>query len=67
MKTYLIDYRYDGYSWVTQIEAESLDDAVARFKAIRQTGDVQGELVVKIPASLGFFAKAICWLRNAWS
>lgn len=63
-KTYLFSYNYDGCSWCFEIQAENPEDARQRVSRLT-FATYDGELVAKIPASLGLPAKAIIALRNS--
>jgi hypothetical protein len=62
-KTYLFSYNYDGCSWCFEIQAESPEDARKRVSRLT-FASYDGELVAKIPATLGIPTKAIIALRN---
>lgn len=62
-RTYLFSYNYDGCSWGFEIQAESPEDARQRVSRLA-FASYDGELVAKIPASLGLPAKAVVALRN---
>jgi hypothetical protein len=62
-KTYIFEYFHEGGWWMVEIPATSLDDAQARILKLPLAKPV-GELVVKIPAGLGWIARAMCWLRS---
>lgn len=62
-KTYLFEYFHEGSWWMVEISATSLDDAQARIRKLPLAKPV-GELVAKIPAGLGWIARAMCWLRS---
>lgn len=49
---------------MVEIPASSLDDAQARINKLPHA-QVMGEMVAKIPASMGIIARCLCWLRNA--
>jgi hypothetical protein len=63
-KTYLVKYFHDEAWWQIEITATSFDDAQARIKKLALAQPL-GELVMKLPASAGVFARCYCWLRNA--
>lgn len=63
MKTYLFSYRHDGAEWGFQIIAESPSDAKARVARL-QWATYEGELMATVPASLGWFARALVFIKN---
>lgn len=63
-KTYLFEYHHEGGTWMVEIHATSLDDAQARIRKLPLAKPL-GELVAKVPAQIGFIARAMCWLRNS--
>jgi hypothetical protein len=63
-KVFLFKYFHDGRWWMVEIPASSLDDAQARINKLPHA-QVMGEMVAKIPASVGIIARCLCWLRNA--
>ena len=44
-KTYECYYRYNGYEYLFYIKAEDREKAGSRLEAIRQSGQVDGEVV----------------------
>ena len=62
-QTYLVSYRHDGSEWSLELPASSYDDARQRLDKL-VFARVDGELVAKVPASLGPFATLAVWLRN---
>lgn len=62
-KTYLFRYFHDGSWWQFEIPATSPDDAQARIRKL-PLAKLDGELVARIPASAGIFARVFCWLHN---
>lgn len=64
MKTYLVSYRYKGYTWCVDVKADSFEDARARMDAIAG-GEIDGELMATIPAWCGgWFVRPIVAIRN---
>lgn len=64
MKTFLVSYKYRGYTWVADVRAENFEDARARLDAIAG-GDVDGELVATIPAWCGgWLVRPLVSFRN---
>ena len=47
-KVYLLDYDYKGRWCTTNLTAKSWNEAEARLKAIKDTGDIEGELKAEI-------------------
>jgi hypothetical protein len=62
-QTYLFTYRHDDAEWTLEIKARNVHDAKARLKAL-PFARLDGELVAKVPLSLGPLAKLAVWLRN---
>lgn len=67
MRTYCISYQHQGASWGAEIMATDHDDAARRLRAIGTTGVVDGQLMAKVPASVGFWVPLWCWVRNLMS
>ena len=63
MKKYLFEYRYGGDLYVYEIPAETLAEAEAPRRAMQWSKYV-GELHARVPASLGWLAKAWCCVAN---
>ena len=64
-KTYLISYHHEGAQWNLELPARSYDeDARARLKKL-PLAQIDGELVMSVPASLGFLARVAAAFRNA--
>lgn len=63
-KTYLFRYNHDGASWGFEIKAESPEDAKARVSRL-VFAKYDGELVAKVPVSLGWPARAAMAVRNS--
>jgi hypothetical protein len=61
-----VSYRYDGKDYGLTIIAKDASDASHRLRAIGMTGNVDGKLVMTIPAGPcgGVLARAICSMRN---
>lgn len=66
MKTYLFSYRHDGAEWAVEIQAASEADAKARVAKLAYAS-YDGELVAKVPASLGFIPRLLVSVRNTLS
>jgi hypothetical protein len=63
-KTFLLRYRYDGAEWGLHLPAKDLDDARARLKHLAYA-DIDGELVISVPAPLGPLGEIATAIRNA--
>ena len=63
MRTYLVNYRHDGKLCALALPASDEDDAKRRLSSLLY-GRIQGELVAKIPASLGPLASLLSAVRN---
>lgn len=64
-KEYLISYEFEGASWVVIVPCETFEEAKRRVRAIGLTGNVDGELVMTIPANVPLqFVGILVWLRN---
>ena len=66
MDTYLVSYYHKGERWGQEIKAENLEDARARLVALRW-GHIDGQKIVALPASLGWFGRLVVSMRNAFS
>jgi hypothetical protein len=64
-KVFLFEYFHEGSNYMVEIHATNMDDAQARIKKLPWAKPV-GELVAKFPASGGWIARCLCWLRNLW-
>jgi hypothetical protein len=64
--TYLVSYRHDGAEWSLELKAASIQDARARLSNL-VFGKVDGEVIAIVPATAGWFAKAVVACRNAFS
>jgi len=62
-QTYLFTYRHDGAEWTLEIKARDIHDAKERLKAL-PFARYDGELIAKVPVSLGPLMKVAVWLRN---
>lgn len=62
-KTYLVSYRHDGAQWNIELPATSLADAEQRLSQLT-FGKVDGEIIAKIPGSMGPLAMLLTRLRN---
>ena len=63
-KTYLVSYHHEGAQWNLELPARSYEDARARLEKL-PLARIDGELVMSIPASLGFIARLTAAFRNA--
>ena len=61
--TYLFSYNHEGHSWCFEIQADSREDAQARVARLA-FATYDGEIVTKVPASLGWPARLLVMLRN---
>jgi hypothetical protein len=62
-KTHLFTYRHDGAEWTLEIKARDIYDAKDRLKAL-PFARYDGELITKVPTSLGPLMQMAVWLRN---
>lgn len=62
-KTYLFSYRHDGAQWSFEIPAKDAEDAKTRLARLI-CAKLDGELVAKLPATVGFFVWFLTYLRN---
>ena len=65
-KTYLFSYRHNGAEWNFEIQAASEADAKARLAKLANAR-YDGELVTKVPVSLGLVPKLLVTARNTLS
>jgi hypothetical protein len=63
-QTHLFTYRHNGAEWTLEIKARDSHDARERLKALC-LARYDGELLAKVPVSLGPLIKTVAWLRNA--
>jgi hypothetical protein len=63
MSTYLFSYGHAGARWSLEIQAESPDDAKQRVSRLA-FATYDGELVAKVPVSLGAPVRLGVTLRN---
>lgn len=66
-KEYCISYQHNGKVWGLNLLAQDFEDARRRVRAIGTTGVVDGELIAKIPAAVGFWVPLLCWFRNLFA
>lgn len=64
-KTYVLTYRHDGAEWTLELPAKSWDDARRRINSLC-FARIDGELVQRIPASVGWFVPLVVWIRNTF-
>jgi hypothetical protein len=64
MKTYLVSYSHEGARWILELKAASEQDARSRLGKLAYA-TLDGELVARFPASAGWLAKALVFLRGA--
>ena len=63
--TWIVSYGLDGARWSIDVVAKDAEDAKRRLAAAAQWGEVDGELVARVPvAGGGFFVPLIVWFRN---
>jgi hypothetical protein len=62
-KTYLFTYQHDGSEWVIELKAKDEADARARCAKLAWAR-LDGELIAKIPQSLGWLAKVGVTFQN---
>lgn len=65
-KSYLFRYYHNGSWWNLEIPATSLEDAQERINKLPNAQPL-GEMMARIPAGLGLFAKLWCWWKNTKS
>ena len=66
MRTFLISYNHNGSEWVLELKADNAEDAKARLARLPYAR-VDGELLAKVPATLGPFAVAAAIVRNGFA
>ena len=65
LKRFICRFPYDGAEWGVEVYARDFEDAKRRLERIGTHGNVDGELMAKIPvAAGGFLVPLYCWLRN---
>jgi hypothetical protein len=64
MQTHLFAYSFDGSRWVLEIQASSAEEAKERLKRVPYA-TYTGEVIAKLPATLGPLGIIAVWLRNA--
>lgn len=62
-KSYLVSYRLDGAQWNIELPATSFEDAERRLSQLT-FGRVDGEIIAKIPGSMGPIAMLAARIRN---
>ncbi|RJQ47519.1 MAG: hypothetical protein C4528_04825 [Gammaproteobacteria bacterium] len=62
-KTYLFSYHHDGAQWNFEIPAKDAEDAKTRLAKLVYA-KLDGELIAKLPATVGFFGWFLTLLRN---
>jgi hypothetical protein len=66
--TWIVSYGYEGKQWCMDICAPTAEDAKKRLEAAAAWGQVDGELVARVPlVAGGFLVPFICWIRNCVS
>ena len=48
MKEYTFSYRFDNKSWAISIYADSKEEAIRKFWALKENGEYEGEIVSRI-------------------
>nr|DAS92863.1 MAG TPA: hypothetical protein [Caudoviricetes sp.] len=48
MKEYTFSYRFDNKSWAISIWADSKEEALRKFWALKENGEYSGEIVLRI-------------------
>jgi len=62
-KPFLCSYHHDGCEWSLTVHAYDFEDARARCSKLGFLR-LDGEVVARIPAKLGFFVALACQVRN---
>jgi hypothetical protein len=65
MKTYLFEYYFEAAWWMIEIKADSAAEAQDRMNVLSHRAKYVGELQMKLPAGLGWFAKLWCWAAGS--
>ncbi len=63
-KTFLVSYRHEGEQWNLKLPARDLSDARARLSRLA-FAQVDGEIVMSVPAAIGPLAVVVAAVRNA--
>ena len=66
LRTFLVSYNHDGARWSLEIKARDFSDAKARLNALT-FASIDGELIRRVPASLGPIAIISTAVRNAFA
>lgn len=66
-RTYLFSYPHEGSHWSLEIMARNEADAKARLQMIANYGIYDGELIAKLPASVGWIARIVVAMRNLFA
>lgn len=64
-RTFLFSYYHDGAWWDLSIQAYDREDALARHKKL-PNARYDGELMAVIPARVGWIARLVVAIRNAF-
>ena len=64
-KTFLVSYHHNGADWLLELKARDAEDARARLRVL-PLARIDGELIAKVPASLGPAVPVATILRNAF-
>ena len=62
-RKYLVSYNFDGSSWSFHIYARDMDDAAARVARLAWA-TLDGELMMTVPATVGFLLPVTVAVRN---
>lgn len=62
-KTYLFSYSHNGARWSFEVQASDQADAQARVRKMANAS-LDGTLVARIPASMGFLPRFLVSVRN---
>jgi len=64
LKTFLVSYRHDGSEWGLELKARDFQDARVRLARLPYA-TLDGELVARVPATLGPIAIIATAIRNS--
>lgn len=63
-KRWSVSYGFDGAQWVMYVMARDADEAKRRIDAASAFGVVDGEIIMEVPAVVGWWVPFAVWLRN---
>lgn len=65
---WLASYRFDGTEYCFEVPARTMEEAQRRLRAIGMNGEIDGELIAKVPkvTGLGFGSRLVCAVHNIW-